>query len=84
MKVVKVASSSRAAGHGHGHGHKGGGFIPPHNNPPPKGVAPSTSGRIGHSTLQNDVGSSDQDDCALSVQASNVFLLLMMLNSLSK
>ena len=64
---VKVASSSRTAGHSHGHGHKGGGFIPPHNNPQPKGVAPSMSGRIGHSTPQNDVGSPDQDDCALSV-----------------
>ena len=35
-------------------------------------------------TSHNGVGSWDSDDCALSVQASNVFLLLMMANTLPK
>ena len=72
---VQVVPGSRAAGHGHGG--KGGGLIPPHgDNAPPKGVAPSVSGRIGHNTWHNGVGLPDSDDCALSVQASNVFFAI--------
>ena len=57
---VKVAPGSRAAGHSHGG--KGSNFTLPHSdNTPPKGVAHSMSGRIGHITPHNGVGSPDQD-----------------------
>ena len=70
-----IILGSRAAGHGHGG--KGGGLIPLYgDNTPPKGVAPSRSGRRGHNTPHNGVGSPDSDDCALSVQASNVFFAI--------
>ena len=80
---VKVAPGSRTAGHGHGG--KSGSLISPSgdNTPPKKGVAPSRSRRIGHNTPHNGVGSPDSDYCALSLQASDVFLLLMMANVLS-
>ena len=68
---MKVAQGSGAAGHGHGL--KVGGFMTPYDNTPPKVVSPSKSGRIGHSTPWYGVGSSDPDDCALSIQASNIF-----------
>ena len=70
--LVKVAPSSRAAGHGHGG--KDNGFIPPHgNNTAPKVVASSMNGRIDLSTPHSGIGSPNQDDCGLSIQASNVF-----------
>ena len=72
---VKVAPCSRAAGYVHGG--KDDGFIPPHgDNTPPKGVTPSMSGRIGHSTPHNVVESPDPDDCVLSIQASNAFIAI--------
>ena len=72
---VKVARGCPAAGHGHSG--KDGGLIPPHgDNNPRKGVEPSMSGRIGHNTPPNGVGSLDSDDCALSVQAPNVFFAI--------
>ena len=74
---VKVAPASQEAGHGRGG--KDDGRIPPHgDNTPPKGVAPNRSERTGHNTPDNGVGPPDSYDCALSVQASNVCLLLMM------
>ena len=79
---VKVVPGSRVAGQGHGGA--GGGFIPPHGNTiPPRGVATSMSGRIGRKTPHNDLGSPDKDDCALSIQTSMRFLLLMMANALN-
>ena len=68
---MKVAQVSGAAGHGHGV--KVGGFMTPYDNTPPKVVSPSKSGRIDHSTPRHGVGSSDPDNCALSIQASNIF-----------
>ena len=67
---MKVAPGSRAAGHGHDG--KGGNFISPlEDNTPPRGVAPSMNGRIGHSTSHNGVWSPDEDGCSLSIQAPN-------------
>ena len=71
---VKVAPGSWETGHGRGG--IGDSLISPHgdgNNTPPKGAAPNRSGRTSQNTPHNDVGSPDSDDCALSVQASNVF-----------
>ena len=72
---MKVAPDSRAVGRGHvGKCH---GLIPPHgDNTPSKGVAPNRSGRTGHNTLHNGVGSPDSDDCVLSVQTLNVFFAI--------
>ena len=69
---VKVAPGSRAAGRSHG-GKDGGLIPPPGDNTPPERVIPSRSGRTGHNTPRNGVGSPDSNDCALSVHASNVF-----------
>ena len=59
---------------GHGYDGKFDDLILPHgDNTPPKGVAPSRSGRKANNKPHNGVGSPDPDDYALSVQASNVF-----------
>ena len=72
---VKVAHSSRTAGHGHDG--KFDDLIPPNgDNTPPKGVAPSRSGRKAHNKPHNGVGSQDPDDYTLSVQAPNVFFAI--------
>ena len=74
---VKVAPSSWEPGHGRSG--TGDSLIPPHGNggnTPPKGAAPNRSGRTGHNTPHNGVGSPHSDDCALSVQASNVIFAI--------
>ena len=74
---VKVAPVSREAGHGRGG--TGDGLIPPHgdsDNTPPKGAAPNRSGITGRNTPHNGVRLPDLDDCALPVQASNVFFAI--------
>ena len=51
--------------------------MPPNGgNTPPKRAAPNRSRRTGHNTSPNGVASQDSDDCALSVQASNVFFAI--------
>ena len=80
---MKVAPGSQEAGHGHGG--KGDGLICHlmvvilHQ----KEYHLIGVGEQAINTSHNGVGSWDSDDCALSVQASNVFSLLMMANTLS-
>ena len=74
---VKVTPGSQEAGLGRSG--KVDGLRPPHGdseNTQPKEVAPNRRGRTGHNTPHNGVGSPDSDDCALSVQASNVFFAI--------
>ena len=74
---MKVVPGSREAGHGRGGTDDG--LIPSHgdgDNTPLKGAALNWIEKAGHSTPHNDVGSSDSDDCALYVQASNVLFAI--------